>query len=277
MKKKWLSALTLAATVSVVAACGNDNEPNEGNTEGNNNNEATETQQEEPAEDNESANEVAMEGEEGAQPDMPEPDLEGIPDVVAEVNGEEISGEEFEATYSGQFQQMTMQMQMTGEEVDQEQLKAQTVEEMIGTELLIQEANSGGYDATEEDINETLDEIAAQSGMESQDQFLAALEDQGMDEEEVMSQVETQVKIDQLLASETGDAEPSDEELEQLYDEMVAQQEQMGGAEGEETEIPSFEEMKPELENHVQAEKEAEAAQTLVEDLREDADVTVHL
>ncbi|RKL66636.1 peptidylprolyl isomerase [Salipaludibacillus neizhouensis] len=280
MNKKHLLSLSLAGLVAVSVACSNDEETNQGGNEGNatqeetTNNEATESQEEEPAENNE----TAVEDEEASeQMEMPEPDLEGVPDIVAEVNGEEIPKEEFEVTYEGQFQQAAMQSQMTGEEVDQDQLKQQIVESMIGTELLIQAAENGDFEASEEDIQETLNQIAAQNGMESGDEFIAAIEEQGTDEEEVMSQLEVQVKIDQLIASETGEINPTDEELQEFYDQMIAQQGEVEGENGEEAEVPSFEEVKPQVEEQVRSQKEAEAAQLLVEKLREDADVTINL
>ncbi|MBY7142796.1 SurA N-terminal domain-containing protein [Virgibacillus sp. NKC19-3] len=262
LNKKWLLSLSFAVLIAVMAACGDTEESAEDN------NEDAETQEEESAEEGE--------GEEAA-PEMPEPDLEGIPDVVAEVNGEEISGEEFETTYQGQFQQASMQSQMTGEEVDQDQLKGQVAESMIGTELLIQEADNSDYDASEEEVDETLDELVEMNQLESKEEFMTAMEEQGMDEEEIMSQIETQVKIDKLIADEAGDTEPTEEELEELYDQFAEQQEQMGGEDGEEAEVPSFDEMKPDLEEQVKSQKEMEASETLVEQLREDADVTNHL
>ncbi len=236
-------------------------------------NEETKTQEEEPAGDSEAASEDG----ESAQPEMPEPDLEGIPDVVAEVNGEEIPKEEFEASYTGQFQKAAMQSQMSGQEVDQEKLKQQIADSMIGLELLKQEANSSDFKASEEEVNETLDGLVEQYGLKSQDEFLTTLEDQGMAKEEIMSQLETQVKIDKLIANESGDIEITDDELQELYEQYKAQQEQMGGKDGEEVKIQSFEEMKPTLETQIKSQKEGQVYQKLVERLREDADVTNHL
>ncbi|SDI68870.1 SurA N-terminal domain-containing protein [Alteribacillus bidgolensis] len=270
MSKKWLLSLTLAVSVPVIAACNSEDE-----TAGNNSEEPN-TQEEESAGDSEQGEgNATQEGEEDAeQAKMPEPDLEGTPDVVAEVNGEEITKEEFESTYESQFQQAAMQSQMTGEEVDQTQLKEQIAESLVGTKLLTQEADNRGFDASQEDIDETLDELVEQNGVESEEEFMAAIEEQGMSEEEVLSQVETQVEVDQLIADETGDIEPTEEELEEAYDQMTAQQEQMGG---EEAEVPSFDEVKPDLKEQVKMQKEGEVTQSLIEELREGADITVNL
>ncbi|MGH3307966.1 MAG: hypothetical protein ACRDOX_09790, partial [Nocardioides sp.] len=58
----------------------------------------------------------------------PQPDLEGIPEVVAEVNGEEVTRDEFVSTYESQFQQASMQAQMGGEQPDEDALKKQVAE-----------------------------------------------------------------------------------------------------------------------------------------------------
>ncbi|WNF35095.1 SurA N-terminal domain-containing protein [Bacillaceae bacterium IKA-2] len=259
LNKTWVLSFSLAVSLSLIAACSDVDES------GKENNEESVTQEEG------SAN---LDGGESAeQMEMTEPDLEGIPDVVAEVNGKEITKEEFEIAYTGQFMQASMQSQMTGEVVDQDQLKKQIAESMIGSELLIQEANSRSFKVSEDDIEKILDELIAQNGLESKDEFMAVFKEQGMDEKEVMSLLEIQVKIDQLIASESGDIKPTDEELKELYDLMVVQQEQMGG----EADIPSFDEMKPDLIKQVQRQNEAEASEILVERLRKDGDVTNNL
>ena len=253
MFNKKCLIISLALFISILAACSNKNESEE------NNNEAEEAQAD------------------GENFELPEPNLENIPDVVAKVNGEEISKEEFELTYTSMFQQIYMQSQMTGEEVDEDQLKEQTIEEMVSQELLIQEADNAGIEASDDKVEETLQELVDNNGMESKEQLLEALEEQGMDEQEVMNQLKTQVKVTQLIENETGDVEPTEEELQELYDEIVAQQEQMQEADGESVEVPNFEEMKPDLVGYVEEQKTAEAAQNLIEKLRDDADVEIYI
>lgn len=255
MIKKYLLCISLGMSVFTLAACGNGDEAADN--------------KEEPA----AQEEAAAETEEGAeQPAMPEPDLEGIPEVVAEVNGEEIPKEEFETAYTSQFQQAAMQSQMSGEEVDQAALKTQLAESMVGQKLLIQEADKRKFEASQEAIDKTIEDLAAQNGMESKEQFLTAVEEQGTSEDEVMDQIAAQVKLDQLVAEETGDTKATDEELKALYEQVKTQQAEMGGEE-----LPAFEEVKPELEAQVKMQKENEAVQALVAELRESADVKVNL
>src|SRR5699024_4258904 len=206
MKKKWLLSLSLLLLVFFMAACSGDDDASEGNNEG------SDTSEQEAAS--------------GEQSEMPEPDLEDVPDVVAEVNGEEISKEEFETTYTSQFQQVMMQAQMNGQEVDQDELKGQIAEGLIGQKLIVQEAENSGVEASEDAVNETIDTLVEQSGLGSEDDLFTALEEQGMDKEEVMSEIETQVKVDELIAKESDDVDPSEEELQERYDAFKAQMEQ---------------------------------------------------
>lgn len=233
------------------------------------------------------ASEGAQAAPEDAQPSMPEPDVENVPEVVATVNGEEISGEEFTTAYEGQFQQMAMQSQMSGQEMNQDEMKKQLAESMVGTELLVQDAEKQGHEASEEDINAFLEKTAESSGVASVDELLATFEEQGFSEEQIRSDARKQLMLDQTI-EQLDIPKPSNEELKKLYDSSVAAQSEAqggapaeGGAEGEgegaAPETPSFEELKPQLEQQVSSQKENEALTKRIGELREGADVQIKL
>ncbi|AKG73089.1 SurA N-terminal domain-containing protein [Salinicoccus halodurans] len=264
--KKWLTGLSIASSMLVLGACdgGDDSGEDTGNAE---------NQQESQEQ---TASGSGEKGGEGQQQEMPEPDMEGVPDVVAEVNGEEVTKDEFKQSYEGQFQQAAMQQQMSGQKVDQDELKKQVANGMVSQELLTQETENRGIEAPEDEVNKTLDDIVKKNQMKSQDEFFAAMEEQGMKKDEVMSQLETQVKMDKLIAEETGEIEPSDDELQKIYDQQKEQMSQMQGEEGG-GEMPSFEEVKPQLKEQVIMQKQGEAAQKLAGELKEKSDVKVNL
>ncbi|MDD9206497.1 SurA N-terminal domain-containing protein, partial [Georgenia sp. 10Sc9-8] len=216
----------------------------------------------------------AEQPEQPEQPEMPEPDLEDVPDPVAEVNGEEIPREEFVRAYEGQFQQLAAQAQISGEEPDQAALKDRVAEGLVDTELLIQEAEERGFEASQEEIDALLEEIATSNGLESGEEFISTMGEQGMEEDEVISQLETQIKVEELIDDEAGDTTPAEEDVQELYDQAVEQQEQAGDEAGE---LPPLEEVRPQLEQQLQSQEENEAIMALLEDLRENADITVHL
>jgi len=245
MKKKWILMIFSILIIVALAAC-NDKDNEKGSP-------------------NENTNE-----------EVPEADLEGIPNVVIEINGEEVTKDEFSNMYEQQFQQQVMQAQMTGQDmndIDQDQLKNQTAEIIIGQNLLIQEANNRVKDVSDTDINNTIDELLEQTGIETKDDLLAIFQEQGMDEKEFNSQIEIQVKVDQLIAEISGDIEPTEEETKEAYETIKAQQ----GEVNSEEEFPEYDDIKADLIEQLKEQKKAEETESFVETLRKDADVIIHL
>lgn len=244
MKKKWLMSLLVAGSLAFATGCA-------GNTEA------------EPAPSESAASTPA---------EAPTPDLEGVPDVVAVVNGLEIPKDEFTTAYEARFQQMAMQAQISGQEVDQEQLKTQTLDNLIDLKLLIQEADNRGIEASEEGVAEATEELVAARQLASEDELFAALEEQGIPKDEAVFQIEQQVRLNALIAEESGDAAPTEEELKALYEEAKAQ-----GAGAQGGEIPPFEEVRSQLEEQAKVQKENEAAIALATELREAGEVVSNL
>lgn len=296
MSRRLLTSVALVGALVGLTACGSAAE--DGTTEENQGAGASAsqsapqdaTQGGAPAEggDQQGAQNGSAAPEAGQSPEMPEPDTEGIPEVVATVNDEEISGEEFTGVYESQFQQMSMQAQMSGQELDQDQLKQQTLDGMIGAELIVQDAQADGHEATDEEVQTLLDETAQMQGAGSGDELLSTFEEQGIPEEQVRSDLQKQVLMNKAI-EDLDVPEPTDEELRELYDSAMAQQPQgqgsaapgdgasEGGGEGGQPETPSFEELKPQLEQQVTAQKQGEAVQGHMDSLREDAEVQTNL
>lgn len=203
-------------------------------------------------------------------------DLDGVPEVVAEVNGQEISKDEFVAMYQARLQQMAGQSQGFDRETGEEKLKKQVANSMVSTELLVQEADKRSFSVSDDQVDRTLQGLAAQNGLESVDAFLAALEQQGLDRDQVESQVRVQVKIERLVADEAGDIRPTGREVRALYEQMVAQQGRAGG-EGGSSAVPPLKQVRPQLEEQLVSQKQSEVAQSLVSALRDDAEIVINL
>ncbi len=205
------------------------------------------------------------------------PNTKDIPKVVAEVNGEKILKDDFVPLFETQYQQMQMQAQQSGQPVDEKGLKKQTVENLVSTEVLVQEADKRKIDVSDKDIDKGLKE-SAKSGQMSEKDFLKAMKDQGMDEENVRSELKNQLKIEGLVEDEYGEFEVSGEEIGQAYEQAKSQQEQMAqqGGQGQQ-EMPPIEDMRPQLKEQVKNQKSQEATQKFAKKLRKQADVTIHL
>lgn len=255
-----LGLVTAAALLSL-SACG-------GGSGSDADAEAPPTTSESPSESAEADAGAGAEAEAG-----PQPDLEGIPDVVAEVNGEEVTKDEFVPIYESQFAQAAAQAQTTGQAPDEDALKQQTVDDLVSTELLAQEADARGIEVSDEAVDAELEDLAAQNQLGSADELLAAVEAQGVSAEQARDQVETQLMVEQLAADEDGSLEPTERELRTLYAQVKEQAAQSGGAE----QIPPFAEARTQLVEQATSQKIGEIAGTLVEDLRKDAKITINL
>lgn len=247
-KTKWWVGLAVSLSVAALAGCGSSGE--------------------------DSGPAVTSPPAEASQDGAP--NTADIPDVVAEVNGETITKDDFVPLYETQYQQMMMQAQQGGQPVDEEGLKKQTAENLVSTKLLSQEADKRGIEASDDDVSTALDETAQASQM-SRDDFLAAMADQGMDEKKVHEELRTQLKIEDLIADEFGEFEVTDEEIGAAYQRAKDQQEQMASQSGQEAQVPSLEEMRPQLEEQVKGEKSTEATQKFAGELRDKGDVTINL
>ncbi len=211
----------------------------------------------------------------GNQPAQPKPDLSGIPPVVARVNDHAITRSQFVQTYKAEFNQVAAQSQSSGTPINQNQLKKRTANTMVGTELLVEEAHRKGMTASTQAVNQTLQQAAQQNGMKTISQLMAALKKQGMTAQQVRAQVTQQLLVNKVISAEAGNTTPTRQELKKLYHQLVAQQKQQAG--GKKTKTPPFAQVKPQLEQQIKAQKQNEATQRLVQQLRKQAHITINL
>ncbi|MEV8222004.1 MULTISPECIES: SurA N-terminal domain-containing protein [Dietzia] len=260
--RTWRSAVAAAGLVLVVAGCGAGGDDDEGG--------AAQTQA--AAEQSEQAAEPGQESEQSADG----PDTSDIPDPVAEVNGTEISRDEFLSVFENQYQQMSMQAQMSGQPVDEAQLKELTTDGLIGTELLTQEAGTRGIEVSDEEIQAEL-AVFAERNQVSTDEFVEAMGGQGLDRAAVLDQIDKQLRVQKLITDEYGVFEATDAEVQAAYEQVAQQQAMSGGGAAGGGGLPPLEQVRGQVEEQVRAEKEAGAMEELSQKLRADADVTVHI
>ncbi|WP_165356776.1 SurA N-terminal domain-containing protein [Nocardioides zhouii] len=201
------------------------------------------------------------------------PDLSGIPDVVAEVNGEEVTKDEFVPIYEAAFQQAAAQAQTSGQAPDEEALRQETADNLISAELLAQEAETRGIEVSDGEIDAELTRLAEENQLPSAEELLAAIEKNGVSEEQARSQVETQLLVEQLVEDEDGGQGPTEKELRAIYDQAKQQAAAQEGGQ----KIPPFDQVRDQIEEQAKTEQVSKVANALVQDLRKDADITINL
>ncbi len=236
--KKWIIFALTITLAFVLAACGGDNEEDK-----------TAEQDEQQEEGN---------TEDGGE--KPEPveitDEEKVDDgeTVVSVNGEEIKGDRYNPAY---LQLKTMNTQFN-QDVNEDQLKKQTLDMLINQQLINQDAADKGIEVSKDDVQKEFDTIKK----EGKDRLNTALEQFQLNEEQFKNMLRDNLITSQYLNAEF-DIEVTDKEVEDYYKQMKEQNEEIG----------KLEDVKDRIKQTLKDEKTNEQLQKRVEKLKEDADV----
>lgn len=211
-------------------------------------------------------------------------DLEALPDPVAEVNGEPITRDDLVQALEPELE-LAREQSQDSVPVDEVALRDAVLDNMVSLELVRQEGERLDLEATEEDVDAELDDLASQNGMGSGEEFLAALEAQGITEEQARNEVGTLVVFDGILADRGRVPEPTEQELKDYYEQVTGQaaDEEQGGSDdgaaatGDSTQIPAFEEIRDQLEQQLAQQQEQERLTEILVELRQDAEIELHV
>lgn len=191
---------------------------------------------------------------------------EGDPtDPIVEVNGEVLD----RSAYNRLRQQLAGQAQQQGMDLNStstvEQIDNQALETLINTELIRQAAVDAGREVDDAEVDARFTEIVDQVG--GADALASTLEESGLTEASLRADVEQELLVQGYLDAqlETEDFAATDEEVNTLYDEA-------GGADAG---LPPLEEVRPQVEQQIEANKRQEATGAIVDALRESAEVEV--
>ena len=155
---------------------------------------------------------------------------------LATFEGGEVTRAQFEEQAQSLVQQSAAQQGSDGEEAqvppedsdEHGQLLAQIMPGLVATEISAAYAEENDISVTDEDVNEELETLKEQIGEQAQQSgqdvsneqaFDQALEQAGFTEEELRSDIREQLPLQKVQEEVAADAEPTDEEIQQFYDE----------------------------------------------------------
>ncbi|WP_227394241.1 SurA N-terminal domain-containing protein [Jeotgalibacillus aurantiacus] len=186
-------------------------------------------------------------------------------EVVATVNGEEILG----ADYNNVLQRTQMQFQMQGQDPTSEeaanQMKEQALNLLIDQTILLQKADEAGLEASEEEIDEEYAAFAEQNGGE--EQLTTSIEEQGMTVEELRGQMAESIKFEKYIDQVAPVEEPTDQEIQEYYDQATAQAEEAG------QEAPALEDVRDTIVQSLQQSEQQELVTAHLEEIKADAEI----
>lgn len=187
------------------------------------------------------------------------------PEVVATVNGAELTNDELVMSLN-QTQQAAAQQgaNTNGGEVT-EAMETQAIDTLVNTALLIQAAQESDINISDEDVTNEIESLTSQ--FPSQEAFDRAVAEQGLSEEELRSDMRDQLLIDEFVTNsdEIGTPSVTEAEVEELYNNLSAQQEG----------LPPLEQLYDSIEQQLTARKQQQLVSDFIQELRETADIEI--
>ncbi|WP_078596958.1 SurA N-terminal domain-containing protein [Evansella clarkii] len=235
LKGKGLLALS-AAAVLIISACGDNNDNGAGNT---------------PVDENT--------GNEEAAPETDNETDEGSEEAAARVNGEEITVNELDEMLHQRLAMWGLDPEDEENEEMVHMLRDELLNQMITNEILVQEAERQEITVDTEEVDAQLEQIIAQ--FPSEEDYEAALQQQNYTEELLRSEIEAELRREELLTLDhldESELEVSEEEVLEYYEQLQLQDETIG----------ELEEEQEEIELHLKQLK-------YLEELREEADIEI--
>lgn len=196
---------------------------------------------------------------------------------MAVVNGEEIPRSEFDM-HMEQAKEMFQQQGMDLEEDEElrQQVKDDIINHLIEQTLISQEVERRDIEVSQEEVDEVFSQFKEQFSDEEFEEFLAQ---SGLDADEAYERIkqdlETQALIEDIISDDPPEIEVTEEEVEEAYE----QQKQMYEAQEGVDEIPSLEDLRPQIEAQLEDQKlqqhHGEVLEKLIEDLKEDIEIEI--
>ncbi|MFN2340759.1 MAG: SurA N-terminal domain-containing protein [Halanaerobium sp.] len=209
---------------------------------------------------------------------------QGENEVVATVNGDEITSQQL--AQQANVDQILQQVSQVDQQLAQllssseagntvlEELQKAKLDGLIDNVLLEQAAEESDITLTQaekDEIYEQQKEQILEQNQMDEEQFLSVLEQQGYEDEAAYKEEfsnNPQIKINKLIEEEVlENIEVSEEEMQEAYEENKDAFAQSG------QEDTSFDDLKPQLEQMLKQQKQSQAINQYLEDLREDAEI----
>jgi FKBP-type peptidyl-prolyl cis-trans isomerase (trigger factor) len=184
---------------------------------------------------------------------------------VATVNGQTLRNADLMLSVEQLEQAAIAQGQNLEDPAVQTQIQELAVEMLVNTTLLKQQAQSEGIVITEAQVTERMEQLEIEAG--GAEVLAARMEEFGIDRDTFAADVRTELTIVALLESvfSDSDLQPTDEEVTALYEEVAQTQ----------TDVPPLDEVRPQVEAQLQQNKEQQAVEMYLEELRAVADIEI--
>jgi FKBP-type peptidyl-prolyl cis-trans isomerase (trigger factor) len=190
------------------------------------------------------------------------------PAVVAVVNGEKVSVEQFKQSYDQAAAIAAQQgFDPATDESVRKEVETQALTILVNTVLMKQEAAKGDFEATDEKVQEEVTKLEEQFG--GAEQLATVLAGAGLDDAAMRKDLRDQIVVDAYLQStpEVQAVVLTDEEVRAYYDAAAAQME----------EVPPYEEVEGQIREQLLYEKQSAATSAVIDRVRAEATIEMKI
>lgn len=191
-----------------------------------------------------------------------------LDETVARVNGEALLGSDLAYQMVQAAQQAGVQDLSTLDEQTMAQLRQQSLNAIVNTELLVQAAREEGLSVSEEEVEQEYQSIVENvGGQEVAEERFDAL---GITEEEFRANLADDLIILDYIDTrgEAAALEVSEEEIQAFYDRIAS---------GQEGEMPPLADVRGQIEEQLQFQKQQEVLSSIIDELRAAANIELLL
>lgn len=188
-------------------------------------------------------------------------------DPVAIVNGEDIPLSQLQlqlGQLQSTYEQQGVPLPQGGELT---QLRQQVLDRLVQQTLVLQESEARGITAEESEVQEQYDQAVA--SFPDKETFEDTIESEGLTEEDFRELISKNIRIEKMLNAVVDEANlesPTEDEVQQLYDQANQQQQ-----------LPPLDEIRAQIEEELVLQKENEVLLNFVNDLQEAGDIQILL
>ncbi len=259
--KKWTILVSALLLIFVLAACGSNGSSSSKDSSKNTKSSASASK----------TNTKASKKQQEAQKQMQQQIKKGMIDdgkTVAVVNGTKITGKEYNSAYQSVAQQLYMTAQQQGNSSNSaiaKKAKQQTVQSLVGQKLIIQDAKSKGYKASDKQIKTQYDQMVKQYGGEKKLQSL--LKAQNMTTDSLKKNISQQIVFKNYVNKEIGQEKVTDKEIQNFYDQYSKSQKN----------APDLKKIKPQIKQQIEQQKQNQAIKKVVDKLNKQGKVDIKI
>jgi len=197
--------------------------------------------------------------------------------VIAEVNGQEISQQE----YLSMLQRQAPQQNLNGTQVVE--FRFNILEALIERRLILQQADQMNITAevSDDELEESYQNILEQNDL-TEEELSQNLAEQnytiGALREDIRNNLRVSKRIRSTVEAGRGDLTVSEEEVRELYTQRYPQEtaESSQAASGEDSEVPVYADIKDDLESEIMQQKENQALNEWLNGLKSEAEIVIN-